>query len=260
MQAENSRPPILCFGGLDPSGGAGLQADIETISHCGGHALPIATCLTVQNTTQTSASTSVEPKIIQQQTEALLSDINPAACKIGVVPNQPIATIIANILAQIPDIPIVLDPVLSASSGISFVDKETIHAIKRYLLPNATVITPNANELKILADSTSSDKNNAQTLCALGPKYVLVTRADRPTDDVTNTLYSKNNNEIEFHSPRLPHTYHGSGCTLSSAISCFLAHGLNIADCIDSAQEFTYRSLQHAEPLGKGQWIPKRAH
>ena len=120
MQAQNSRPAILCFAGLDPSGGAGLQADIEAIAACGGHALPIATCLTVQNSMQATSVTAIDPVLAHQQAQALLADLPIAGCKIGVIPNAQLAEVIRQILKQLPTTPVVLDPVVHASQGISF--------------------------------------------------------------------------------------------------------------------------------------------
>tara|TARA_R110002074_G_scaffold23150_1_gene70392 strand:- start:372 stop:1166 length:795 start_codon:yes stop_codon:yes gene_type:complete len=258
MQVENSRPPVLCIGGLDPSGGAGLQADIESIASCGGHALPLASCLTIQNSIQAISVSAVDPEIIQHQASALLNDMPIASCKIGVVPNRAVALIIAEILAQLPNVPIVFDPVLSASVGSRFCDTDTINAVKENILPYVTVVTPNLSELKILVDSNEDVATQARALCALGASYVLTTGADSNTDTVHNTLFTRNEKREDYEWPRLPHDYHGSGCTLSSSIACYLALELDIVEAINKAQQFTWRSLKNAQQIGNGQWIPKR--
>ena len=122
MHAENSRPAILCFAGLDPSGGAGLQADIEAIANCGGHALPIATCITVQNTCRTLSVHAINTNILTQQIDALLQDIKVSACKISVIPNTEIVNVISTTIKKFTDIPIIYDPVLGASHGSRFTD------------------------------------------------------------------------------------------------------------------------------------------
>jgi hydroxymethylpyrimidine/phosphomethylpyrimidine kinase len=258
MQVENSRPAILCFAGLDPSGGAGLQADIEAIASCGGHALPIATCLTVQNSSKAFASQAVDINLVQQQAEALLEDTPIAGCKIGVLPTSNMVQTIVNILSQTPDIPIVLDPVIHATHGIRFCDEPTVNTIKEYLLPYIQVITPNQVELQQLASIQGSELENAQDLCARGTDFVFVTGADQAGTVVKNTLYNHQGVIHQSHWEKLPHSFHGSGCTLSSALSCFLALGFDTVDAIDRAQQYTWRSLQHADAIGTGQFIPKR--
>ncbi len=258
MQVENRRPLVLCFGGLDPSGGAGLQADIETIASCGGHALPIATCLTVQNSVAAIELSIVDEQLMRKQAEVLLNDMRIACCKIGVIPNVNIAITIAGIVAQIPEIPVVLDPVFAPSNGNQFSDSDTINAIREYLLPLVNVITPNLAELEKLSTVGNSNCLRAQNLCKQGPKYVLLTGTDESAPEVLNSLYTVDGLVKEYRWERLPNHYHGSGCTLSSAIACNLAHEMDIADAVYSGQQLTWQFLQAAEPLGTGQWIPNR--
>ena len=247
MQVQNSRPPVLCIGGLDPSGGAGLQADIEAIASCGAHALPIASCLTIQNSIQTFCVSAVDPALIEQQAHALLADMPITSCKIGVVPNEAIANAIAKILAQLPNVPVVFDPVLSASQGCDFSNSATINSIKDVLLPMVSVVTPNLKELVKLTDNNNDLYYQAELLCKLGPKYVLATGADCDTAHVHNTLFSCDGLKAKYEWPRLPHMYHGSGCTLSSAIAAYLALNYDMIDAIEKAQHYTWQSLQHAQ-------------
>ncbi len=258
MQAQNSRPPILCFGGLDPSGGAGLQADIEAIASCGGHALPIASCLTVQNSVQAFSVNAVDTSIIHQQASALIEDMQITSCKIGVVPNEAVALTISDILSQLPKIPVVFDPVFSASHGSDFSNENTISVIKEALIPLTTIVTPNFKELKSLTDDNYDVISQAKALCELGLDYVLVTGADCDTALVHNTLFSAEGVQAKYEWPRLPHTYHGSGCTLSSAIACYLALGSDIHTAVEKAQQYTWQSLQNAQAIGNGQMIPNR--
>ena len=258
MQAENSNPVVLCFGGLDPSGGAGLQADIEAIAACGGHALPIATCLTVQNSAQAFKFSPTESQLIAQQAESLLQDININGCKIGVIPNGEIATVISGIIRQIPNIPVVLDPVFRASRGSTFCDQATINTISEMLLPLTSIATPNVAELVALTSESEPLTARATELCMLGSDYVLVTDADNPAQKVCNKLFNAQGLIKEYYWPKLPHAYHGSGCTLSSALACFLSMKTEVSIATNLAQEYTWHSLQNAQALGTGQRIPKR--
>lgn len=258
MQVENSRPAILCFAGLDPSGGAGLQADIEAIASCGGHALPIATCLTVQNASQAIASQAVDASIVQQQAAALIADMPIAGCKIGVLPNGDMVQTIVNILSLIPDIPVVLDPVLHATQGIRFCDEQTVNIIKEYLLPRVQVTTPNQAELQQLVSKQGSELQHAQALCGYGTEFVFVTGADQECKEIENTLYTRHGIVHRSRWKKLPHSFHGSGCTLSSALACFLALGIDMVEAVEKAQHYTWQSLQRADVIGAGQYIPKR--
>ena len=241
-----------------PVGGAGIQADIEAIAYCGGHALPIATCLTVQNTLQTYSAAATAAPLLRQQAEALLKDISINSCKIGVVPSSEIAIAIADIIRQIPDIPVVLDPVLQASRGSTFCDEKTINSIKDILLPLASIATPNASELAILSTGKDPSPQNASELCRCGPQHVLLTDADNPAPEVCNKLFNADGLVKEYHWTKLPHAYHGSGCTLSSALAYYLTTDLKVSDAAMYAQQYTWQCLQSAEPLGQGQRIPNR--
>lgn len=258
MQVQNHRNSVLCIGGLDPSGGAGIQADIEAISACGGHALPIASCLTVQNTLVASDITAVEPRLIQNQARLLIKDFNISACKIGVIPNSDIARNVAEIINQLPEVPVVLDPVISASSGISFNDSSTLDAIKKYIFPRVTIITPNHYEISAITQCEENEAIQCKTLCSMGPDFVLLTGGDNKTTSVINSLYTSDGEYRNYTWDRLPNQFHGSGCTLSSAIACHLGQGLNMHNAVEKAQQYTMLALEHAESLGNGQWIPNR--
>ena len=260
MQVENLRPLILCVSGLDPSGGAGLQADIETIARSGGHALPIASCLTVQNSIATTECIPVDKQLLLRQADSLLADLSISSCKIGIIANEEIAIAIADIIAKFPEIPVVFDPVIAPSNGNVFTDTKTIEVIKKILLPVVTIVTPNTSELIALTSANKSNFHRAQELCDYGPKYVLLTGADQPTSEVVNTLFTNEGVIEKYTWPRLSHSYHGSGCTLSSALAYNLANNIEITDAVAEAQHFTWKSLQAAEPLGSGQWFPNRVN
>ena len=258
MQVTHQRPCVLCLGGLDPSGGAGLQADIEAVAHCGGHALPIATCLTVQNSHKAYSVNATSKEIVQQQVEILLEDMKISACKIGVIPDQNIALVISDILEQLTGLPIVLDPVFSASHGVRFADSSTLEIIQENILPQVTIITPNHAELNQLSTAGQSIEEKAVMLCKSGPEYALVTGADTASEYVTNYFASQDKLIKSYTYPRLPHSYHGSGCTLSSTIACQLAKQVAIHDAVEQAQDYTMQTLSNADQPGNGQYIPRR--
>lgn len=252
------RPRILCFAGLDPSGGAGLQADIESISNCGGHALPIASCLTTQNSIEVVSITALNTDVLKQQVDTLLQDMDISACKIGVIPNRATADTIADIVRDFSSIPVVFDPVLRPTQGHAFSDTATLQAIQQRLLAAVNVITPNHMELAQLANCDDSFQAQVSAVTALGPEHILVTGGDQDSQQVHNVLYRNTTLLRDFVWPRLAAVYHGSGCTLSSALTCFLALGDDIETACQRAQDYTYASLKHAQALGRGQLIPQR--
>ena len=258
MQVENNIPTVLCFSGLDPSGGAGIQADIESIAANGGHALPIITCLTAQNSSQTTLLEAIDAKHLLKQTELLVKDIEINACKIGVIPNKRIASMLTNILELIPNIPVVFDPVFVSSSGTSLCDLDTIVQIKQTLLQKVTLLTPNHRELLALSKSDLPIETQAKEICELGTEYVLLTGADETTPDIVNTLFTQQGELQKYIWSRLPHHYHGSGCTLSSATACQLARGKSIKYATKRAQEYTWSTLKSAKNLGRHQKFPNR--
>ena len=258
MHEKNSRLAVICFAGLDPSGGAGLQADIEAIASCGAHALPIATCLTVQNTTAATAVHAIDSEIIEQQFNCLAEDIHFSACKIGVIPNKEIATCITNLIKQFPNMPVIYDPVIAASHGSEFTNSKTLDSIKTNLLPHVTVMTPNTQEARQLLNNDIDEISQAYKLLEYGTKYVLVTGADETTEHVNNTLLSEQGVIKNYQFQRLPFQYHGSGCTLSSALASLLAQSIPLQQAVQQAQDFTYSALENAQAIGKGQLLPKR--
>ena len=152
---------------------------IRDSSNCGGHALPIASCLTTQNSIEVVSITALNTEVMKQQVDTLLQDMDISACKIGVIPNQATADTIADIVANFSSIPVVFDPVLQPTHGHAFADSTTLKSIQQRLLTKADVITPNHLELAQLASSDDSLQVQVEAVCALGPEYVLVTGADQ---------------------------------------------------------------------------------
>ncbi len=255
--AQGDPPPVvLCLSGHDPTGGAGVQADIETVTALGCHATSVITCLTRQDTRNVFGLIPQDPENFRQQVETLLEDVPVAAIKIGLIGTAALAETIAGILNQHPDVPVVLDPVLAAGGGAPLADEQLLDAIRQHLLPLTTVLTPNSLEARRLADLVDLD-GCAHWLLARGCRYALITGGHEDRADVINTLYSASLHE-PFRWQRLPHEYHGSGCTLAAAVAAYLARGANPMAAAHEAQRFTWHALEAGFRPGQGQYVPRR--
>jgi hydroxymethylpyrimidine/phosphomethylpyrimidine kinase len=265
------KPSILCLSGLDPTGGAGIQADIETLFSLGCHCLPVITSLTVQNTENVLSTSPVSPDLLAMQLNTLVSDMRIDAVKIGLIDSlealAQIAAFVENLKQTCPDLPVVADPVLKAGGGFDFSTETLIREYRLRIIPWCTVITPNTHELLLLCPETESLDDAARILCDTNCHHVLLTGTHADTPEVVNRLYSRGRiaDIPEIHSrvlswawPRLPGSYHGSGCTLASALAGGLANGLGVTEAAVAAQEFTWQSLQHAHQPGVGQLLPNR--
>ena len=257
---SSSPPIVLAFAASDPSGGAGLQADLLTIASLGCHPLSVLTAVTAQDTRGVDGLLALEPDWITRQARVLLDDMPVAAFKLGVLGSARNAEAVAAILKQHPRVPVVLDPVLASGRGDPLSDRDTVQVMRSALLPRTTVLTPNSLEARqlALAAPEADLPGCARALAALGCKYVLVTGTHEPGAQVTNTLYDKNSKLRADAWPRLPGEYHGSGCTLASALAALLARGLAMEEAVRQAQEYTWRTLSAGFSPGRGQSIPDR--
>ena len=256
----DSKPTVMCFSGLDPTGGAGIQADIETLFSLGCHAVPIVTALTAQNTQNALSIHSTSAALIVQQARAVLEDMPVHCFKIGLVGAMETVEAIHSILKDYEYIPVVLDPIVAAGGGYQFSDTEALSAIRSLLIPLTTVLTPNTDEIKQLAPKADSLDACANELIKAGCQHVLLTGTHAQTESVENRLYTSHQ-EVTLHDwPRLPDSYHGSGCTLAAAIAGYLAHKLTLRDAIQQAQRFTWEALSHGTRMGFGQHIPNRSY
>jgi len=215
----------MTLAGNDPSGGAGIAADSETLVSLGCHPAPVITALTVQDTHNVQALLPVEPAQVLAQARAVLEDMPVAAFKVGVIGGADNAAALYTLFAAYPAIPVVLDPVLAAGGGTELAGKALIEVIQTLLLPLTTVLTPNSVEARRLAPEADTLNACAMALLARGCQYVLISGGHEPTEDVINTLYGNNRSLETFHWPRLSNEYHGSGCTLAAAIAARRAAG-----------------------------------
>lgn len=259
---QNPYPPVLVFAGLDPSGGAGLLADTLTLASMGCHPLAVATAITVQDTARVDDIQAVDAELVNEQARFILEDMEVAAFKIGILGSVENIAVIAEILADYPHIPVVLDPVLASGFGDEMATEDMAGALREILIPAATIITPNSVEARRLLDDDDSDEwpldQIAEGLRQLGPEYVLITGTHENTPNVVNTLYGRGGRIRADSWQRLPGSYHGSGCTLASAIAANLAAGADMAQAVREAQEYTWQTLAAGFRPGMGQFIPDR--
>lgn len=244
------RPNVLIFAASDPTGGAGLQADLLTLAALGCHPLSALTALTVQDTTGVEHLEPVAADLVTRQASRVLAETRVAAFKVGVVGSAANARAVGAIAGAHAAVPLVLDPVLASGRGDPLAGDDVLAALLDSLVPRATVVTPNSLEAKRLG--------GAQRLLELGCRYVLVTGTHDESTEVINRLYDARGLVREDRWPRLPGSYHGSGCTLASALAAGLAKGRAVPEAAREAQEFTWRTLAAALRTGKGQALPNR--
>lgn len=260
-----SPPIVLVFAGTDPSGGAGMQADILTLSSMGCHPLSVVTAVTVQDTMGVEDVLPIDAEWVADQARCVLEDMPVAVFKIGLLGSVEAVAAIAEVVSDYPDIPLVLDPILASGRGDELASEDLISAMRELLVPQTTLITPNSLEVRRLARDEDADEDDdpdlgecARRILSLGCEYVLITGTHENTPQVINTLYEQQGVMRTDSWQRLTGTYHGSGCTLASAIAATIANGLAIPEAVRDAQEYTWQTLKHAYRTGMGQLVPDR--
>ena len=261
-----SQPPpiVLSFAATDSSGGAGIQADILTLASMGCHPLSVITAITIQDTAGVEDVLALDPEWVTDQARAVLEDMPVHVFKMGMLGSVEIITAIAEVISDYPNIPLVLDPVLASGRGDELASDDMVMAMRELLLPQVTIITPNSLEARRLAQD-DEDENDmpdlnqcAERLLQMGCEYVLITGTHENTLQVVNNLYGTSGVLRTDSWRRLEGSYHGSGCTLASAIAAALANGLPLAEGVYEAQEYTWQSLKAGFRPGMGQFLPDR--
>jgi hydroxymethylpyrimidine/phosphomethylpyrimidine kinase len=246
VTTEAARPCVLVFAGLDPSGGAGIQADIEAVGAQGAHALPVVTALTVQDNNRVHEVAPIDAALLTRQAALLAATMPIRAVKIGIPGNRmnadAIAAIVAGLRARAPALPVVLDPVLASGHGDPLARGDALAALDP-LLALATVLVPNLPE--------------AAAIGAVDCPHVLLTGGHGDGDEVVNRWTSAQG-ERAWRWPRLPGAYHGSGCTLAAAIAARLALGETMAQALENAQRYCNQALLDSYAIARGQRIPRR--
>lgn len=259
-----SPPAVLVFAGVDPSGGAGIAADVQAIAAQGGHALPVVTALTVQDNERVFAVLPVEAELVARQAEALLARIAIRAVKIGIPGSAAnalaIAAVIGRLRALDPQLPVVLDPVLASGHGDALSRDDAALALAP-LLPLVTLLLPNLPEAARLSGVAGAGEGEveaqARALLARGCGHVLVTGGHADGAQVRNRWFSADA-QRDWLWARLPGAFHGSGCTLAGAVAARLALGEPMALALAGAQDYCQRALAGAYPIAPGQWMPRR--
>jgi hydroxymethylpyrimidine/phosphomethylpyrimidine kinase len=243
-------PIVLTFAASDPTGGAGLQADLLTLAALGCHPLSVLTGLTVQDTSGVEHLEAIAADLVVRQARALLAETRVAAFKAGVLASADNVRAVAAIAAGHADVPLVVDPVLASGRGDPLASDAVRSALLEALVPRTTVLTPNSVEAERLG--------GAQRLLDLGARYVLVTGTHDDTPEVINRLYDARGLVREDRWQRLPGSYHGSGCTLASAVAAALANGRGVPEAVREAQAYTWQALAAGFRTGAGQLLPNR--
>ncbi|HET9580388.1 MAG TPA: bifunctional hydroxymethylpyrimidine kinase/phosphomethylpyrimidine kinase [Usitatibacter sp.] len=255
-------PAVLTFAASDPTSGAGIQADLLALASMGCYPLSVITAITVQDTAGVESFLPIDPDWVADQARCILEDMPVAAFKMGMLGSTEIVTVVAEVVSDYPDVPLVLDPVLASGRGDEFASEDMVAAIRELLVPQSTLVTPNIPELRRLAGEEDNEDAGiaecAQKLIDSGCEYVLVTGTHDSTPDVVNTLYHRGGVLRSDTWQRLPGSYHGSGCTLAAALAANLARGLDIGDAVYEAQDYTWQALSHAFRPGMGQYLPDR--
>ena len=254
----NKYPPkILIIGGHDPTGGAGIQADIETLTNLNCHAVCLISCLTSQSTSKFKKSYPINSQIFREQSELLLSDVEINAVKIGAIGSAEIANEIIRILKKLKrKQKVIIDPIIRPSMGGTLADQKLIKKIKEEIFPFSYLITPNLEEAYILNDKISKEELIIKP--NLIAENILLKDCMPLSNKIINKLYSSKKLTKEWALNRVDGNYHGTGCTLASAITGLLAKKKSLEQSIEDAQSFTHESIKNAFPLGKGQKILKR--
>jgi hydroxymethylpyrimidine kinase/phosphomethylpyrimidine kinase len=245
---------ILSIAGSDPSGGAGIQADIKTFQMLGAHGMAIPAALTAQNSRGVSGTCPVPPQALSRQIEALLSDIRPDAVKTGMLLTKQAVKAVAKAASSYTIRNLVVDTVIRSSSGKMLLTPEAVRSMKKELFPLTLVITPNIPEAEVLTGMrimTDQDMDFAAgNLMDMGPRYVLIKGGHR-TGPAIDTLYG-GKTVLSFSTERLKGEFHGTGCVLSSALAVFIGRGYPVEKAVEKAKGFVEKMLKKAKPVGKG--------
>ncbi len=260
MDKLNQYYRVLTIAGSDSGGGAGIQADIKTISALGCYASSVITVLTAQNSTGVSSVFDLPEKFIREQLEAVLSDIQPHAVKIGMLHNEQIIRLVADQLRRYSPPNIVLDPVMISVNGDKLMEKQAVDVLQKELFPLASIVTPNLHEAMVLTGLEGGQlvdlKEIAYTMVALGVKSVLVKGGHLDCEMVKDVYYSEEG-QLEITERRRIDTrnLHGAGCVLSAAISCGLAKGLVTYKAVEEGLDFVYQAILNGENVFNGKGV-----
>lgn len=254
-------PIALTIAGSDSSGGAGIQADLKTFTALGVYGASVLTALTAQNTQGVQGVLPVDPPFVAQQIRSVMSDLEVGAAKTGMLATAAVINAVVTTLKEFPEIPLVVDPVMVATSGDVLLQPEAVDAVRNVLLPRARVVTPNLPEAARLLDTTMAEtepqvEEQGREICSrFGCRAVLMKGGHGSSVDAVDLLIEREGPTLRLAAPRIDtcHT-HGTGCTLSAAIAAFLATGDDLATAVRRAKAFIQDAIVHGarNPVGKG--------
>lgn len=242
-------PVVLIIAGNDPSGGAGVCADIQAASALGAYPAPVITALTVQDTRDAYEVQAADPELVLRQVQRVVADLPIAAVKLGLLASAAIGEAVAEALEG-SDAPLVLDPVLVAAGGAALAEDELIATYRDRLFALATVVTPNVLELERFG--------GCEAILEAGADTVLRKGGDADTEMVDNSLHGTGGELASWSWDRVPGQHHGSGCTLASALAACLAHGMPLDEAATYAQSYTWQAIASGSAPGGGQRVPRR--
>jgi hydroxymethylpyrimidine/phosphomethylpyrimidine kinase len=257
---------VLIIAGSDSGGGAGIQADIKTVTALGGYAMTAITALTAQDTRTVHAIHDVPAEFIALQLRVVLEDIGTDAIKTGMLHRADIIDAVVDALEKFaPDVPLVVDPVMVAKGGAALLQPSAAEALRTRLIPRATVITPNLPEAEVLSGLKVVEESDmlpaADRLLQLGPQAVLLKGGHLPGDDLVDILRSSDGGAQRYQDRRIDTTStHGTGCTLASAIATGLAFGLSLRDAVAQARAYVRKAIETAPGFGHGHGPLNHAH
>jgi hydroxymethylpyrimidine/phosphomethylpyrimidine kinase len=259
LNGRSSERPVvvLTIGGSDPTGGAGIQADLKTFQHFGVHGLSAITAVTVQNTSGVLSTNPLSAELVQAQLATLANDIKFDAIKIGMLTTAEVVRVVAEFISA-QHVPTVLDPIIASSNAVRFMDDDAIQILKDNLLPIATIITPNIPESEVFTglkmETEDSIIHASLLLHDMGAKAMLIKGGHANSEESRDLFYDGLGIEW-LSSPRIAKHVHGTGCVLSSAIASCLANGMSLRNSVIEAKKFITSMLEQAIPLGSGQEI-----
>lgn len=257
--ASESCPPIvLVFGGSDPTGSSGIQACIETLCSHSCHPATAVTAVTVQDSEDFHGYAPLDPEIIIEQGRAVLEDMPVSAILVGMLGNTEAVEAVQSILIDYPDVPVITKPTVISDSGTLLTDSDVAEALVSLIVPSTTVLTLNSQDARILSPGADSIEACAMYLLENGSQTVLITGSRENTSNIVNCLFANEQPVHRYQCERLPYSFHGAGCTLSSSIAGMVAHGLDLDHAVKEAQEYTFNSLKKATRIGMGRHVPNR--
>ena len=257
---------VLIIAGSDSGGGAGIQADIKTVTALGGFAMTAITALTAQNTTGVQGIHEVPADFVSQQMHSVIDDLGADAVKIGMLHRPEIIEAVANVLAdKLPDVPVVLDPVMIATSGARLIEDAAAQALVERLLPSVDLLTPNAPEAAALSgrlvETIDDAASAARSMRDMGARAILMKGGHLGGDTVIDLLFEGDDQSMRFAGPRIDsRNTHGTGCTLASACAAGLAQGLSLEAAVGRAHHYVRAAIETAPDYGAGYGPINHAH